>query len=161
MRPVVHTRKHYTQVSLSTLTAGNAVTFDIIDSVAVANKNAPDEVTEGAIVSAVYFEFWLTTDDAAAGTAIVTVEKIPAGAADPTTTNMAALDTYPNKKNVFYTTMGLTNPELGVAIPIVKSWIRIPKSKRRFGLGDKFVITFFAQTGTMRICGFNTYKEQM
>jgi len=161
MRPHVVTRKHYVQSSLFTVAAGAKTFLDVVDAVAVTAKNAPDEVEEGSIVSAIYFEYWLTTNDTSSGSVICVIEKVPAGATPVTAAQIAALDTYANKKNVFKTFMGLTNPSGGVAMPAFRVWIKIPKSKQRFGLGDKITFTLFSQTGTLQGCGFCTYKEQM
>ncbi len=162
MRPIVITRKHYSQLSLGALTAGTATSIDFVTAVAVTSKNIPVEVEEGSRVSAVYFEIWIKSNtDSTGGTAIGIIEKQMSNSVDPTTAQMAALDTYVNKKNILFTFMGLTNDKLGVATPMIKGWLKIPRSKQRFGLGDKLVMTLFAQTGTLQFCGFTTYKEQM
>ncbi len=162
MRPRVVTRKHYVQASLFAVAAGAKATVSLIDAVAVLDKNDPDEITEGSIISAVYLEYWLTTQDSSAGTSIVILEKVQSGSGSASATNMASLDTYDNKKNVLHVFMGLTNPVTGAgAMPAVRGWFKIPKSKQRFGLGDQLILSFFSQTGTLHGCGFSTYKEQM
>ncbi len=161
MRPMVITRKYYSQLPLSVIAAGGVININFVDSVAVLAKNTPVEVEEGSRVSAIYFEIWIKTNDAAAGTAVGIIEKQIASSVDPAAGNMGALDTYPNKKNILFTFMGLTNPALGVSMPMIKGWLKIPKSKARMGLGDKIVMSIFSQTGTLQVCGFCTYKEQM
>ncbi len=161
MRPHVVTRKHIPQFSLQTLTAGARRNEDLISAVAVLAKNTSIEVEEGSIISAIYVEYWIKTNDSSAGTAIATLEKLPAGATPPSVGSMAALDTYANKKNILHTFMGLTNPATGVSMPSIRQWVKIPKGKQRFGLGDKLVLTHLAQTGTLQTCGFCIYKEQM
>ncbi len=161
MRPKIHTRKHYVQESLSTITAGVRKTTELVEAVAVAAKVSPDHIEEGSTVGAIFLQFWYTTNDTSAGTVICIVEKLQAGVSGITAGAMAALDVYPNKKNIFYTFMGLSNPKGGVAMPIVNKWIKIPRTKQRFGLGDKLTVSILAQTGTGAICGFTTYKEQM
>ncbi len=161
MRPHVTTEKHLTQVSLATVAAGALTSIDLIDAVAVSDKNNPNEVEEGSIISAILNEYWITTDnEAAAGTCVAIIEKVPANAPTVTTTNMGNLNNYVNKKNILKTFMGLTNPELGVSMPVLQGWIKIPKGKQRFGLGDVLRLTFFSQTGSLKICGFSIYKEQ-
>ncbi len=71
----------------------------------------------------------------------------------------AALGDYTNKKNILYTTQALSNDQDADAIPLFKGWIRIPKSKQRFGLDDQLNFHVFAQALDQNICGFVTYKE--
>ncbi len=161
MRPRVITRKHIVQLSLQTATAGNRTNNTIVDSVAVLAKNTPSEVEEGSTISAVYCEYWLTTNTANMGTAIFILEKVSGQSTTSANAGeMASLDTYPNKKNILYTFMGLTNNNVGVSMPIIRKWVKIPKSKQRFGLGDKLVMTYLAQTEDHKLCGFALYKEQ-
>ncbi len=159
MRPIVHTEKHYVQFSLFAVAGGAISNRDIVDALAV--PTAIDEVKEGAIISAVYIEMWLTSDDAAQGTAIVTLEKVPAGATAMTSGQSAGLASYPNKKNVFYTFMGLVGPNVQPAVPSVRGWFKIPKGKQRFGLGDKLTLNVHGQSNGLSACGFATYKEQL
>ncbi len=161
MRPHVVTRKHIPQFSLQTLAAGARRNEDLISSVAVLAKNTSIEVEEGSIVSAIYVEFWIKTNDSSSGTAIMIIEKIPAGATAPSVGSLAGLDTYANKKNILHTFMGLTNDVASIAMPMVRQWIKIPKGKQRFGLGDKLTMSTLSQTGTLQLCGFSIYKEQM
>jgi len=129
MRPVIVSEKHMLQTSLFTVAAGARSGTDVIRAVAVANKTAatPFEVEEGSIVKAVYIEMWLNTNDTTPGSNIVTLEKLPAGATPITFGQMVALNTYPNKKNILFTSMGLTNPNSSTAIPVLRQWIKIPK----------------------------------
>ncbi len=163
MRAVINTTKHIVQSSLGTITAGNKTTVTVINSVAVSDKDAANEVQEGAIVSSVKMEYWIATNDASAGTNVVIVEKVPTGTSGATAADMALLQNYKNKKNILFTHQGLTNVALGVAMPLQigkDGWLKIPKGKQRFGLGDSLKITFFTQTGTLKFCGFSLYKEQ-
>ncbi len=159
MRAVIKSSKHYVQRSLFTIAAGALNVHDFVAAVNVTNKNASHEVEEGAIIKAAYLEVWLNTNDTTAGTYIVIVEKRASGGPDPTTANMALLNDYPNKKNVLYTTQGINNPNTSTAIPALKFWVKIPKGKQRFGLGDVLSCTIMAQTGTLKGCGFEIYKE--
>ncbi len=161
MRPHVITRKHMPQFSLAVLASGARTNTTLIDAVAVLSKNTPSEVEEGSVISAIYCEFWIKTNDSSEGTAIMIIEKIPAGATPPSVGSLASLDTYANKKNILHTFMGLTNNNVGVGMPMVRQWIKIPRGKQRFGLGDKLIISTLSQTGTLQICGFCIYKEQM
>ncbi len=159
MRPIIHSKKHYVQVSLDPIAAGAVEQKEIISAVQEVDLNALFEVIEGATIKAVFVEMWWRSQTTAAGSAVATIEKLGLDANGPTTTEMAALGAYNNKKNVFYTTQGLINDD-NVAIPFIRQWIKIPKSKQRFGLGDSLVMNIFAQGAiAMEICGFFTYKE--
>ncbi len=161
MRPRVNTRKHYIQSSIDTTASGALKELVLVDAVAVPDVSANSEVVEGAIISAVYLEMWITTDDAAVnGSAIVVLEKLPGTGTKIAAGQIAALDVYVNKKNIFYTQMGLT-PKLGTyPMAVVRGWFKIPKSKQRFGLRDQLRLTIFAQSDGITTCGFATFKEQ-
>ncbi len=160
MRPVIHSTKHYVQTSLSTVTASTITNVELVDAVQVVDKNSSSEVEEGAVVKAVYVEMWIRTQDTAPGSFVYIICKRPGGVNVPSTAEMAALGTWDNKKNVFYTTQGLANDQDADAIPAFKGWIKIPKSKQRFGLGDHLSFHIFAQGALdLTICGFATYKE--
>ncbi len=161
MRPRVHTQKHIVQSSLFVNTAGTKNERTLIEAVAVADKTGSHEVEQGSTISAIYLEYWCKTNDSSEGTEIAIVEKTSGSDNSVTGTEIANLDSYSNKKNVLHTFMGLTNPATGVSMPIIRQWLKIPKSKQRFGLGDKLIITWFSQTGTLQTCGFALYKEQM
>ncbi len=135
-------------------------TIDIIDSVAVQNKDAVDEVEEGATVKAVFVELWIL-DSSNAGSFSITLEKRPAAASAMGFASSQALNAYANKKNIFYTTQGLSpNDAVGNPVPIIRQWFKIPKGKQRMGLSDKVVLNI-ANMGLndLEFCGFFTYKE--
>ncbi len=161
MRPVIHSEKHYVQFSIATVTASAATSFPIIESVAVDAKNTVSEVVEGAVIKAVYVEFWIRSAEAdvgASGQAVLV--KLGGDQATLTTVEMAALGDYTNKKNILYTTMGLYNDDQGNATAIIRGWVKIPKSKQRFGLGDSLELRVFAGGAIdLHVCGFATYKE--
>ncbi len=160
MRPVIHSQKHYVQMSLSTATTGAVVPTVLVDAVSVANKNTVSEVEEGALVKAIYVELWaIGSVSNQFFTAILA--KFPSGTASITIAEIAALGTFDGKKNILYTTQGLaSNDGIAAPIPIIRQWFKIPKSKQRFGLGDR-VILAVASRGSDDIifCGFATYKE--
>ncbi len=157
MRPPIHSRKHYVQKSLSTVLAGQSDPILLIN--AIADPAGTDNVVaEGAIVKAVYVEMWVRAGDTSAGSTLVTVVKTPATTV-PSFANMIALHSYDNKRNIFYHTQGPTNDQDNTAIPFVRMWIKIPKSKQRFALGDRLYLVVTAQALDNIICGFATYKE--
>ncbi len=158
MRPVINTEKHYLQVSLGTVASGAITAITLAQAVAAPTTLA--QVREGAVISAIYIEMWITGDDAVQGTSIVTLEKLPGSATAMTTTESAALGAYDNKKNVFFTQMGLTPPNTQYPMASVKGWFKIPKGKQRFGLEDSLVLNIHGQSDGVTFCGFATYKEQ-
>ncbi len=160
MRPIVHSKKHYVQVSLSTV-ANGAVANELLIQSIESGANDPFEVEQGAIVKAIYVEFWLTQASSSVGSFVGGVYKQPGTGLLMTAANAAALHDWDNKKNVFYTTQGLSPANTVQLQPVIKGWIKIPKGKQRFGLGDKF--RFFLRnlnaTDDINYCGFATYKE--
>ncbi len=132
----------------------------LIAAVAVQNKDAVDEVVEGAIVKAVYIELW-TLNSSNDGSEVVVLSKQPASDAGLSFTDMNGLGVYDNKKNILFTHQGLSsNNGVGNPINVMRAWYKIPKSKQRFGLGDSLVLDI-ANNGAnaSEYCGFATYKE--
>jgi len=160
VRPMVHSTKHYVQVSLQTVTASTIDTTDIVNAVSIDLVNTVSEVAEGSSIKAVWMEMWIRTQSTSPGSFVAILYKNQGGGSNVTTTEIAALGAYDNKKNVLYTTQGLTNDQDADAVAIYKGWIKIPKSKQRFGLGDKLQFSIFAQ-GALDLtqCGFFTYKS--
>ncbi len=157
VRPMVHSRKHYVQQAIAEVGAGAVVTTGI--AVAVETPTAVNHIQEGSSVKAVYVERWMrggTSSLLASGQSIV--YKKMSDSTNPSATDLAALGDWDNKKNILYTTMGLFNTEADSAIAIIRQWIKIPKSKQRFGLGDSLNISSFAAVAS-DFCGFQTYKE--
>ncbi len=160
MRPVIHSTKHYVQITRSSLATVSAVTEDIILAVESTVANLVDEVEEGAVVKAVYFELWLQNEGNDASTVVIVV-KSPIGNVGPTFANMNSLGTFNNKKNILFTHQGLTpNDAIQGPMNVLRGWIKIPKSKQRFGLGDRLhLVISNSGASTLQYCGFATYKE--
>ncbi len=159
MRPVVNTEKHIIQFSLSVVASGAITVTNLANAVAVPASNS-SHIREGAKISAVYVEMWVQSDDATAGTVIFTIQKLPGPGADMTAAQSASLNTYTNKKNIFFTQMGLIPNNVTYPMVLVKGWIKIPKSKQRFGLTDRLQMTIHGQSNGLSFCGFVIYKEQ-
>ncbi len=159
MRAPIHSEKHYVQTSLTSIAAGAVDTTVLIEAVQLQNKNTVSEVVEGALVKAIYIELWIIGGVSSA-TAIIALVKFPGGLGQYNATQLAALGTAPNKKNILFVAQGLTSND-GIAgpIPIMRGWYKIPRSKQRFGLGDTLELQVFAQAQAQEICGFATYKE--
>ncbi len=158
MRPVIHSEKHYVQITRSTVTT---VTRNFEDLILVKSlPSAVDEVVEGAVIKAVYIELW-TLNSSNAGSEVVTLGKYNASTSGPTFTEMNSLGTFVQKKNILFTHQGLSaNDGVGNPMNIMRAWYKIPKSKQRFGLGDSLRLSI-ANNGanTVEYCGFATYKE--
>ncbi len=157
MRATINSEKHFIQRSLTTVAAGAVLTETLVDG-----SDTPTSVglvRTGALVKALYVELWVRTSDTAPGSFIFTIEKLPSNLVGAGAASMAALDGYSNKKNILYTTQGLSNDQDADALMIHKGWIAIPKGKQRIGLGDRLVWTIFAQALDQNICGVTIYKE--
>jgi len=160
VRPQVHSTKHYVQLPINQIATGVKESNVIVSAVAVQNNNAATEVTEGNTVKACYFEMWLQ-NEGTLGEFILTISKEPLLGTGPTFAEMAALDSFGNKKNILYTTQGLTSND-GVSGPVnvIRGWVKIPKSKQRFGLGDRLILSIAnVSSNDLVRCGFTTYKE--
>jgi len=160
VRPVIKSTKHYVQIPFSDIGTGVIENVVLVDAVQIANVNTSSEVDEGSIIKAVFIEMWVQ-NSGVDGTFIMTIVKQPEFGSGPTFVENAALMNYSNKKNVLYTTMGLT-PNDGVSGPIniSRQYFKIPKGKQRFGLGDRLVLSISnTSAGDLHRCGFATFKE--
>ena len=162
MRPPIKSKKHINQISQSVVTQGNVVSTTIVDSIE-ATATTPSQVEEGAIVKACYVEFWVGNESSSTiGSYTWVLSKLPSGLTGPTTTNMAALHDWENKKNILFTGQGLLPPDVAGIVPVVRGWYKIPKGKQRFGLGDKLKLTVRNNNSTdidIEFCGLAIYKE--
>ncbi len=160
MKPIIHSQKHYVQQSRSSLATVSKVGIDIIIARESTSANLVDEVVEGSTVKAVFVEMWIL-DSANDGSFVITLEKRPSGLTGMTFTQSNALGTYENKKNLLYTTQGLSaNNGVGNPVPIIRQWFKIPKGKQRMGLGDRLVLNLTNNgANNLEFCGFFTYKE--
>ncbi len=157
----INTIKHYTNRSNTAAASGTTVGTTLVQSVvAPATANA-FSVREGAVIKAVFVEFWLKSS-ATAGEDVqfnFAVMKLPSDATVPDTADMTNLGAYSNKKNILFTSQGVLGDLTTQAIPVIREWIKIPKGKQRFGLGDRFN-AFVLFTGTAgQVCGQAIYKE--
>ncbi len=160
VRPMVHSQKHYVQNSIETVTASTVTSITYIQAQPVGSINQTFEIIEGATVKAVFVELWVRAGDTAAGSGQLIVYKTSGDQGAPTAADMAALGDWDNKKNILYTTQGLYNDQDSNAIAAIRQWIKIPKSKQRFGLNDKLRMTISAAGAIdLHICGFALYKE--
>ncbi len=157
VRPMVHSKKHYVQTSLETVTAG-VPNHNVLVS-ALENPTSVEEITEGSTVKAIFIEYWIRSASLTPASGQAIIYKESSDTTTPTATEMAALGDWDNKKNIFYTTMGLFNDADADAINIYKGWLKIPRGKQRFGLGDTLRISVFSPSIDLHLCGFATFKE--
>lgn len=125
--------------------------------------SSPEEVREGAVVKAVYVEMWIIQSSSSIGSFTAGVYKQPGDMGAMTAAEAAALHDYGNKKNILYTTQGLSPANTTHQLPILKFWVKVPKGKQRQGLSDK--LQFFLRNNNgaddINYCGFFTYKSYM
>ncbi len=160
VRPMVHSVKHYVQFPINQIATGVKNTNLVVNAVSRDNVNLASEIIEGASVKAIYFEMWLQ-NEGNLGEFILTITKDPENGNGPTFGEMANLHAYTNKKNILYTTQGLTsNDGISGPVNVLRGWIKIPKSKQRFGLGDRINMGVSNVSANDLVhCGFTTYKE--
>lgn len=162
MKSPIHSEKHYLQFPANTIGTGTRVTTTLVEGVQILNKNLASEVAEGAVVRAVYLEVW-DINSVEEGTQVMAVYKVSRGANEMTFTEMNTLNSYSGKNNILFVSQGLT-PNDGVSGPVClyRGYIKIPKGKSRFALGEKLVLSISNSTsGTTTFCGFATYKEYL
>ncbi len=160
MKAPVHSLKHYVQFGISQIATGTLLVNSIAQAVALQDANNAQEVVEGSIIKAVYIELWLQ-NEGNLGESIVTVCKNPIDTFGPNFAQQANLFAFSNKKNILFTHQGLTSND-GVSGPVVvlRQWIKIPKSKQRFGLGDRLDMNISNVSASDLVrCGFALYKE--
>ncbi len=162
MRAPIHSKKHFVQISQATV-AQAIVNLEALVVAKEATSTTPTDVEEGALVKACYIEFWLgNASSTVVGSYTLILYKNPAGGANATTANLAALHDYANKKNILFTSQALAPPTDGGQVPVMKGWYKIPKGKQRFGLGDKLHIAIRNNNATaidINYCGFAVFKE--
>ena len=159
----INTNKHYVSKTNEKITLGTVTNVIVVESIVAPASANSYSVEEGSVVKAVHFELWIFgANGAPANTQFhMNIEKIPSGAPLMTFAQTANLGSYPNKKNILYTTQGVINAfnDNTNSLPLIRNWLLIPKGKQRMGLGDKLVLNFAAISKDIRICGLFTYKE--
>ncbi len=157
VRATINSEKHIVQKTLAT-TALGAIANLIIVEAAVAPSAAQD-IRVGAIVKAVWIEFWVTSDDTGQGSFTWSIEKRPGGNTAMTYANSIALNSYANKKNILKSGMGLTAGTGDNPAAFMRELILIPKGKQRFGLTDKLYLNVSGISNGINTCGFMIFKE--
>ena len=155
----INSNKHIRQIPVDATMGGTIANIPIAIAAAVPTGNDVD-VREGAEIKAVFCELWVMANAQNIGSITLTIEKLVAGQTPMTFVQSAQLDAYPNKKNIFYTTQGLTGENDTNPIPFIRMWVKIPKGKQRFGLGDSLYANLSANLEDAQHCGVFVYKER-
>jgi len=160
VRAQVHSTTHYVQLPINQIATGLRETNTIVFAVDKQAVNLSTEVEEGSSIKAVYFEMWLQ-NESNLGEFIATISKQTDQGVGPTFVQMATLFTYTNKKNILWTSQGLTsNDGISGPVNIIRGWVKIPKSKQRFGLGDVLTLNISNVSANDLVrCGIAIYKE--
>lgn len=157
----INTIKHYVQRPSLSLASGTILVHPVVDTVVAPATADPFSVIEGAVIKAIYIEFWIVGTEVAGVTSSFTlvVEKKRDLEPDMTFAQSQLLGAYPNKKNILYSTQGILGSDFAASpVPVIRQYILIPKGKQRFGLDDQFIINIAAING-LQVCGIATYKE--
>ncbi len=160
MKPKVHTQKHIVQFPIASITAGATNPMVVALAVLEGAKTTNSDVEVGSDISAIFVELWIQSATVS-GSFTLTVEKRVANATAITAAQMAGLHDYDNKKNIFFSSQGLTSDGDGAGpVPILRQWIKIPRGKQRMAQGDSIVVNLLAQATDIQRCGLTVYKEQ-
>jgi len=157
MRPPINSEKHIRQIPIASV----AEQVVAVSALAEAQRDpaAAQHVRIGAVIKAIYIEIWLLASAQQPGSFTLTVEKFTAGSGAPSISDMTALNSYANKKNIFYTTQGLIGDANTNPVPLIRQWIKIPKGKQRIAQGDNLVLNIAANVESIDFCGLAIYKE--
>lgn len=159
VRPTVNSQKHILQSSLFSV-AGTSI-VNVVPLIVDESPAGTQQVAVGTTVKAIYCEYWVQGEATQPTTVNITVEKLESGAANMTFIQSQDLFGYSNKKNIFYTTQGIVGDANSNPIPFLRMWIKIPKGKQRFGLGDSLVVNIACITPDpdgLEVCGMALYK---
>ena len=155
---MVNSEKRIVQVTLSSALVGTTAVVNIVNAQQDPTASAPAAVSAGTIVKAVYAEIWLNGASAQPPTCTTCILKTPAGASAPDATEMTDLNSYTNKKNILEMHQGIVGDSNSNPVPFYRGWIKIPKGKQRFGLGDQLRFVIKAITEDTEFCGVFIFK---
>jgi len=162
MRAPITSRKHVVQWTLSTVTPlATLVLEKIADGVDAGNAGVGSQVVTGSVVKAIWIELWIQSDDTSSSSFQINLEKTGGTATAMTYAQSIALDTYNNKNNVFYTTMGLVGPNDEVPTRVMYGWYKIPKGKQRLAQNEQWRLNISAITNGLTYCGQAIFKSYL
>ncbi len=161
MRAPINSVKHIVQRSLLTIDEQTRAIVNVI-TVLDAQATTPDHIAVGAVIKAVFLEYWILGESSQPCTTTWIVEKTVSGGIGASQSEMQNLHDYVNKKNILRTGQGVIGDSNTNPIPVIREWIKIPKGKQRFGLGDalRFTVSCIGEANNgLEICGNAIYKE--
>ncbi len=153
----INSEKHILELGPGTVASAAILVQNL--AVVSATHAVSNEVREGSTIKAIYIELWVTSDDAAQGNSQASFEKRPSGSPALTFAQSQALNSYPNKKNLFEVHRGLIASNVRNPTPFFSKWIAVPKGKQRMGLGDLLVLNLNGIANGVSFCGMALYKE--
>ncbi len=158
MRPIVNSDKRIVQVTLNTVAVGTVGSVALVNVQLDPVATSPSQVDVGTVVKAIYAEVWVLSDGQQPSTVTTIIEKVPAGQDSADATQMGNLTSYTNKKNILEMHQGLVGDANANPIPFYRGWIKIPKGKQRWGIGDRLVFTLKSITEGTEFCGVFIFK---
>ncbi len=159
MRPMVHSRKHMPQYTQSEVGLNSTVNQLFITAVQDATETLATNVHVGDTIKAVYVEIWILGNTSQPATITAMIEKVPSGGSPATNTEMGQLHTYHNKHNILETHQGFIGDANTNPIPVYRGWIKIPKGKQRFALGERMYLNIRSITSVVEFCGQIIFKS--
>ncbi len=118
------------QLTPSTSAAGVNTVVVLANAVQNPDDTIANNVAVGAVIKAIYCEYWYTSNSTARGSCVSSIEKLPgSGAASMGNADANTLHQYDNKKNILLTSQGLLPPNVQSPVPLIRGWIKIPKGK--------------------------------
>ncbi len=157
VRPTINSEKHVVQIGFNNSQIG-AVSEQKLVQVSLT-PTAAFHIRQGAVVKAVYVELWFQGEGMGTGTSIAIIEKTMSDKTSLSVADMLDLNGYNNKKNVLWTHQGLSSDMNTNAVPVLRGWLKIPKGKQRFSLGDRLDIRMLGQVDGFNFCGLAIFKE--
>ncbi len=160
----INSVKHFIALTNQTINSAGLLSNILVDAVSVGDAHAVvSDVTEGSVVKAVHLNHWVLNNGSTGtiGQYTAVLEKVPAGQAGATVSQLLNLQAYPNKKNVLNTFQGNLSAAIdgANATTYMQGWFKIPKGKQRFGLGDRLILSMTPTGEQVNVCGMTIYKE--
>ncbi len=157
MKSPINSQKHIVQQTLDTVAMGSNTAYTLL--VSTETPTSAHHVPVGAVVKAIFVEWWSLSEAAQPGTSTQSVEKLKGGQSVMTFAQSQALHTYPNKANILEIHQGIIPDANSNPIPAFRGWVKIPKGKQRMALGDQLVLNVNSQTDVVEVCGICIYKS--
>ena len=158
VRPVINSEKRIVQIPIATVVMGSTANVNIVRVEQTVSSTNPTHVSAGTVCKAVYLELWVVGSANVTSSVAIIAYKLVSEAASPDAADMVALNAWGNKKNIFETHQGVIGDQNTNPVPFWRGWIKIPKGKQRFGLGDTFKITIAPFSGDVQFCGVAIFK---